>query len=56
MMAGVATAVMVVFLPDRQQSARRGSRRNGGGDGYGYGNGNSSAATATAMTMTINLA
>ncbi len=62
MTAGMATAMMVAFLPDRQQSARRGSRRNGGGDGYGYGygkgngngngNGNSRAATATARTMT----
>ncbi len=34
MMAGVATAAMAAFLPNRQQSARRGSRRNGGGDGY----------------------
>ncbi len=39
MMAGMVLAVMAAFLPDRQQSARRGSRRNGGGDGYGYGNG-----------------
>ena len=63
MMAGIVTAVMVAFLPDRQQSARRGSRRNGGGDGYGYGNvkgkgngngngnRNSRAATGTAKTM-----
>ncbi len=35
MMAGMATAVMVAFLPDRHQSARRGSRRNGGGVSYG---------------------
>jgi hypothetical protein len=34
MMAGVGTAVMEAFLPNRPQSARRGSRRNGGGDGY----------------------
>jgi hypothetical protein len=34
MKVGVATAVMAAFLPDRQQSARRGSRRNGGVDGY----------------------
>ncbi len=59
------TAVMAAFLPDRQQSARRGSRRNGGGDGYGYGNGkgngygngngngNSRAATRRAKTMTM---
>jgi hypothetical protein len=39
MTEGVATAVMAAFLPDRQQSARRGSRRNSGGDSYGYGNG-----------------
>ncbi len=39
MTAGVATAVIAAFLPDRQQSARRGSRRNDGGEGYGYGNG-----------------
>jgi hypothetical protein len=29
MMAVMATAVMVVFLPNRQQSTKRGSRRNG---------------------------
>jgi hypothetical protein len=63
MTAGIVTAVMAAFLPDRQQSARRGSRRNSGGDGYGYGNGkgngngngnsNSRAATGTAKTMTM---
>ncbi len=62
MTAGIVTTVMAAFLPDRQQSARRGSRRNGGGDGYGYGNGKgngngngngcSRAATGTAKTMT----
>jgi hypothetical protein len=56
--------MMAAFLPNRQQSARRGSRRNGGGDGYGYGygkgkgngngngNGNSRAAMGMAKTMT----
>jgi hypothetical protein len=39
-MAAMATAAMAGFLPDRQQSAKRGSRRNGGGDGYGDSNGN----------------
>ncbi len=34
----MATAVMVAFLPDRQQSAKRGIRRNGSGDCYGNGN------------------
>jgi hypothetical protein len=56
MTAGVATAVMAAFLPNRQQSARKGSRRNGGGDGCGYGNckgngngnGNSNSGAATA--------
>jgi hypothetical protein len=32
MMAAMATAVIAVFLPNRQQSAKRGSRRNGGRD------------------------
>jgi hypothetical protein len=39
-MVAMATVVMAVFLPNRQQSAKRGSRRNGGRDGYGNGNGN----------------
>jgi hypothetical protein len=40
MTVAMATAVMVAFLPDRQQSAKRGSRSNGGRDGYSNGNGN----------------
>ncbi len=56
MTSAMVTVVMAVFLPKRQQSAERGSRRNGGGDGYGNGNSNSNgncrAATVTARTMT----
>ncbi len=40
-MVAMATAVMAVFLPDRQQSAKRCSGRNGGEDGNGNGNSNS---------------
>ncbi len=40
MTAAMVTAVMAVFLPNRQQSAKGGSRRNGGRDGNGNGNGN----------------
>jgi hypothetical protein len=62
MMVGMVIAVMAAFLPNRQQSARGGSRRNGGEDSYGYGNGKgngngngngkSRAAMGTAKTMT----
>ncbi len=54
MMVGVATAVMAAFLPDRQQSARRGSRRNGGGDGYGYAMAKAMATTTATATATLH--
>jgi hypothetical protein len=41
MMVGTTTAVAASFLPNRQQSTKRGSRRNGGDDNDGDGNGNS---------------
>ncbi len=38
-MARMMMAVVVAFLPKRQQSTKCGSRKNGRGDGYGDGNG-----------------
>jgi hypothetical protein len=34
------TTMAAAFLPDRQQSTKRGSRRNGDNNGNGNGNGN----------------
>ncbi len=40
-MARTMTAVAVAFLSDRQQSTKRGSRRNGSGNGNNVGDGDS---------------